>query len=88
MNTSRRTGLHEIIRVLRVAISATHVEALMTDKPHDSKSAKAASAPRKTESPAEHIADVDGPMSDDAVHKTESKEKHPQGKTRHGGRSA
>ena len=60
----------------------------MTDKPHDTKSAKAASAPRKTESPAEQIADVDGPLSNDAMHKTESREKHPQGKTRHGGRSA
>lgn len=60
----------------------------MTDKPHDSKSTKAASAPRKTESPAEQIEEVDGPLSKDAMHKTESKEKHPQGKTRHGGRSA
>lgn len=60
----------------------------MTAKPHDSKSGKAASAPRKTESPSEHIAHVDGPMSDDAVHKTESKVDHPMGKTRHGGRGA
>ncbi|MEP6832989.1 MAG: hypothetical protein ABJB74_06320 [Gemmatimonas sp.] len=60
----------------------------MTDKPHDSKASKAASAPRKTESPGEHIANVDGPLSNDAIHKTESKDKHPQGKTRHGGRSA
>lgn len=60
----------------------------MTSKQHDSKSEKAASASRKVESPAERITRVDGPMSDDAVHKTESKEKHPLGKTRHGGRSA
>lgn len=58
----------------------------MTDKPHDSKSNKAASAPRKIESPAEHIANQGGPLTDDAIHKTESKDKHPQGKTRHGGR--
>ena len=60
----------------------------MSSKPNESKSSKAATAPRKTETPAEKHGDVAGPMSDDSVHKTEAKDHHPMGKTRHGGRSA
>ena len=64
----------------------------MTDKTHDSHSEKAAPspapAPRKMQNPADHAEHIPGPLSDDAIHKTESKDKHPQGKTRHGGRDA
>ena len=59
----------------------------MKEKQTDSKIGKGADAPRKTETDAEKHGDVAGPMSDDAVHKTEAKDKHPMGQTRHGGRS-
>ena len=60
----------------------------MSSKPHAPKTSKAAEEPRKTETDAEKHGEVSGPMSNDAVHKTEAKDHHPMGKTRHGGRSA
>ncbi|MEO7997483.1 MAG: hypothetical protein ABI852_08565 [Gemmatimonadaceae bacterium] len=64
--------------------SAPLVEGLMTEKHPDAKPAKAID-PKQTPAPRDE-AHVDGPNSKDSIHATESKNPHPQGKTRHGGR--
>lgn len=57
----------------------------MTAKHTDPKPGKKIVDPDQQPAPRdeEHIS---GPMSKEAVHATESKNPHPQGKTRHGGR--
>lgn len=56
----------------------------MTAKHTDPKPGRKDDADQKPASPDEEH--IKGPMSKEAVHATESKNPHPQGKTRHGGR--
>ncbi|MEO7363102.1 MAG: hypothetical protein ABI120_22405 [Gemmatimonadaceae bacterium] len=58
----------------------------MTEKHADTKPPKPVD-PEQKPAPRDE-AHVDGPMSKEAVHATESKVPHPQGKQRHGGRDA
>ncbi|MEP6763132.1 MAG: hypothetical protein ABJB66_02415 [Gemmatimonadaceae bacterium] len=59
----------------------------MTDKKPDSKPVKNMDETRKPAIHEDQNKELAGPMSNDAVHKTESKDHHPMGKTKHGGRS-
>ncbi|MEP6781376.1 MAG: hypothetical protein ABJC26_15870 [Gemmatimonadaceae bacterium] len=59
----------------------------MSEKKTDSKPGKDLDESRKPAQHEDHNKSIDGPMSKNTVHKTESTEPHPQGKTRHGGRN-
>ena len=74
---------------MRIIAPATvvhsHGKHMSTKKHADSKSGKASDTSPTPEAPPEQF--VEGPMSDDAVHATESTVDHPLGKARHGGRA-